>query len=128
MEKANKLIRDQSNSYLRNQDIDITFTQWLCLDQINKTPGIHQKLLAQKLYKEEASISRILKRLDAKNLITFKKSTKDNKSIKLYLSPDGFEIFNKSTAGITRLRKKLFSNIHPREMNLIIDILKRIDD
>jgi DNA-binding MarR family transcriptional regulator len=127
LEKTSKIIRERIGEYLSQHNSKVTTIQWLCLHCVHENPGIKQKKLAQKLSKEEASISRIIQKLVKQNFIYRKRSVIDNKTQNLYPSPEGVEIIKKHQDAVLKIYKKTFAGIYDREMNVVNDILKRIN-
>jgi len=127
LEKTSKIIRERIGEYLTQHNSRVTTVQWLCLHCVHENPGIKQKGLAQKLSKEEASISRIIRKLIRQNFIYRKRSTLDNKTQNLYISLDGVEIIEKYQKDILKIYKNTFTGIYDREMNVFFDILKRVN-
>ncbi len=126
IERSAKLIREKFNSILHNSDLNISFEQWLVLRAIAENPGVIQKDVAENLSKEPASISRMLKKLQTKNLVQFKKDVEDKKSNRLYLAPDGYEFIKQGSRLMDKGFKGFFGNMHEKEMHLLIDIMKRL--
>jgi len=127
LEKTSKVIREKIGEYLAREKVQVSTIQWLCIHVIHENPGIRQKTLALKLSKEEASVSRIIKKLIDQNIIYRKKNKVDNKTQNLYLSPEGVEIIKKHQNNILKIYGNIFSGIYDREMNIVYDILKRIE-
>lgn len=127
LEKTSKQIREKVGEYLALNKVQISTIQWLCVHSIHNNPGINQKKLAQILSKEEASISRIIKKLINQQIVYRKKNIVDNKTQNLYLSPEGVEIIKKHQENILKIYENSFTGIYDREMNIVHDILKRIN-
>lgn len=126
IEKSAKLIREKFSSILNESGLNISFEQWLILRAIAEEQGIIQKDIAKKLSKEPASISRMLKKLEQKQLVQLKKDKADKKSNRLYLAPDGYEFIQTGSRLMDKAFKSIFSNIYEKEMNILIDIFKRL--
>lgn len=126
LEKTSKIIREKIGEYLVINEVNISSTQWFCIHCIHINPGIKQKDLALELSREEASISRIIKKLLIKNIIYRKKNNTDKKTQNLYLSPEGIELIKNHQTQILSIYNQSFSGIYEREMNLVYEILKRI--
>ncbi|MBT8231882.1 MAG: MarR family transcriptional regulator [Saprospiraceae bacterium] len=127
LEQTSKIVREKVSEYLRSQDLKITFIQWLCLYEIYNSNGITQKNLAKALSKEEASVSRTIKKIISYQLIFKKKSIDDKKSYQLHLSHSGLAFINEHASKIHKLYKMVFSAIHEKELHVISNILKRIN-
>jgi DNA-binding MarR family transcriptional regulator len=127
MIRSSKKTRERFNTLLLHSEHKISFEQWLVLDVIAEKQGINQKLIASLLAKEAASISRLIAKLIALKLISRQKDPADKKNYKLYLSPVGFDFINKTKKKMEKEFKEVFLGIHEQELNLLLDILKRIN-
>jgi len=110
----------------KNQ-VNITFDQWLILSEIAEKQGANQKIIADCLSKEVSSVSRILKKLVNKRLVTKKMNELNIREYKLYLSPEGYEIVNSLEKKVARNFKNIFSSVHDQELNLVNDIIARVN-
>lgn len=126
LEKTSKVIKEKINEYLKEKQVNLTGMQWICLDAIYLNPGITQKALSQLLFKEEASISRIVKKLLEKGFLYRKKQSLDNKTQNLYASPNGIGLVQMHQKNIQSTFRDIFKNVYDREMNIVNDILKRV--
>jgi MarR family transcriptional regulator, transcriptional regulator for hemolysin len=127
LEKSRKLIKEQFNYNFSRSDINITFDQWLVLVEISESRGTNQKSIAAYLHKEVASISRILDKLQDRNLILKKANPKNQREVNLFLTHEGLELLEKIEGFRSREIISLFSSIHEQELNLIVDVLKRVN-
>ncbi len=128
IEKSRKLIKERFNHIFLRSDINITFDQWLILVEISESRGTNQKSIAAYLCKEVASISRILDKLQNKNLIIRKPNPENQREINLFLTHEGLELIEKIEGFDSREIKTLFSSIYEQELNLIVDVLNRVND
>ena len=60
IEKAIKTYRQYAQKELKNAGLTITVDQWLTLNCLNENPQITQKELAEAVFKDTASITRII--------------------------------------------------------------------
>lgn len=124
IEKKIRSIRERMNRLLYNSPI--TFDQWLILDQIAQDQGISQLKISKNVGKDEASVSRMVKKLKTNQLVVAKKSTENAKFLKLYLSPDGLELVQNMMPQINNIYQRIFGRIHEREMHIFEEILNRM--
>lgn len=91
---------------------NITIDQWEILVILWETEGITQKELAERLYKDQANIARMLFKLEQKGFIHRTTHEKDRRSLRVYLTAEGrdikdnilepsIEAYNKTIAGLT---------------------------
>lgn len=89
LEKAYKQFRKFKTDYFKQRGVDITSDQWILLKGIYESEGISQRSLAEKSYKEPASVTRILDKLESKNWIERKSLLEDRRSHGLYVTDEG---------------------------------------
>ena len=126
--KSTKLLRERLNALLETADSNISFDQWLIVDLIGMQAGINQKTIVKVLYKEPASVSRMVNKLISKKLIVRSINPLDKKAYQLFLSNKGKTLFEKIKPEIDREFKEIFTNIYERELNLVLNILDRLDN
>ena len=126
--KSTKLLRERLNALLETADTNISFDQWLIVDLIGMQAGINQKTIVKVLYKEPASVSRMVNKLISKKLIVRSINPLDKKAYQLFLSNKGKTLFEKIKPEIDKEFKEIFTNIYERELNLVLNILDRLDD
>jgi len=125
-ESINKKIKERLNAQLSQKNSGITFDQWLILCQIAENQGINQKKVAESLFKEVSSVSRILQKLQTKSLVTKQMNADNIREYKLYLSPQGYDLVNGLDKELNSVFESIFNSTHEKELNLIIDIVERI--
>jgi len=126
MELNSKKIRERFNAILKKNDAGVTFDQWMILKEIIIHQGANQKMIAENLAKEVASVSRILSKLTAQNLVIKKSNSNNMREFKLYISPDGYELMDRLDNTIEKEFKRIFSGIYEQELNLMKGLLDRI--
>ena len=126
--KSTKLLRERLNALLETADSNISFDQWLIVDLIGMQAGINQKTIVKVLYKEPASVSRMVNKLISKKLIVRSINPLDKKAYQLFLSNKGKILFEKIKPEIDKEFKEIFTNIYERELNLVLNILDRLDN
>lgn len=128
LEKCTKKVREKFNTLLSKNEISITFDQWLILKEISEVQGINQKDVALALSKEVASVSRILKKLVERDLVTKKSNSSNMREYKLYLTPEGYELIEKGMQISDKLFTDLFSTVYEQELNLVTKVITRVNE
>lgn len=125
-EEILKHFRDIVNYSFHKSGFDITYDQWSVLNTLAQKQGVTQIVLADNTNKEPASISRILKLLEQKELVE-KLNDKNNKRAKrIYLTPKGDDIQKKATKIYNIIAKDAFNGVYEQEINLFVRILDKI--
>lgn len=126
LQKCSKLIKEQVTKVLTKNEIILSFDQWLLLSEIYNKQGMGQHELAELLGKEVASVSRILKKLEASKFIIKKVNLKNKKAYKIFLTPEGLELTEEVNKTCHKKMKEIFSKVYERELNIVGEVLARI--
>ncbi len=121
-----KLFRDLVNNAFHKNGYDITYDQWIVMNKLAEKQGITQIIIAAETNKEPASISRILKLLEKKELIEKIKDKKNKRAKRIYLTPKGDDVQKKATSTFNRLAKQGFNGVYEQEINLFVRILDKL--
>jgi len=71
------------------KNFNITPEQWAVMSYLHKEDGLYQKQIADFLYKDKPTVTRILDILEKRNLIIRISDEKDRRKFKIYLTQDG---------------------------------------
>ncbi len=121
--QMNQLIaycHEQGEQYFKSINLGLTLDQFAVLDVLTQHSGICQMDLARIILKDRVYTSRLVISLEEKGLIERKTETKGNRLIKgLYVTDEGFEIYNEAKSDIDDKFKKVFDEISDEEYNII---------
>jgi DNA-binding MarR family transcriptional regulator len=125
IEKTNKVVRRYSQEDFSNAGIPITVDQWLVMKKINDVESINQIELANALFKDKASITRILDLLLKKKLVT-KDAGVDKRSSELKLTSQGKAFIGQILPRVKSHRKKAITGIKETELKTLREALQKI--
>jgi len=126
LEKAIKTYRQFAQSKIKEGGFDITVDQWLVLKSLSDHPDVTQNELAEMVFKDKASITRIIDLLvDAKYI---KRSAHDEsrRRFKLSITDKGQSIIKELQVIVTGYRKKALKNILDKDIVVADKVLKAI--
>jgi MarR family transcriptional regulator for hemolysin len=83
LDKAIKTYRQFAQNNLKQAGVSVTIDQWIVLKSITENPGISQRAIAQNVFKDEASVTRIIDLLVKKNLLARNFHDSDRRKIEL---------------------------------------------
>lgn len=126
LEKTNKLVRRKAEQSLQSNGFDLTIDQWLTLKKIYDVTEISQVDLAHSLFKDKASITRILEILLRKKIIQ-KINGIDKRVQFVTLAPKGKVVFENSLKQITDVRKSAIAGLSNSELSLFQHVLEKIN-
>lgn len=92
LEKTIKQYRQYAQSNIDRAGIDITIDQWLVLTVIQESPALAQFEIGERVFKDQASVARIIDLLVKKELLTQTVSTQDRRRIDRSLTPRGQQL------------------------------------
>lgn len=128
IEKANKVVRRYSQVRFIEAGLEITVDQWLVLKKISDSERITQIVLAHAIFKDRASITRILDLLLDKKLVK-KESGLDKRSYELTLTAAGQKFVDQALIIVKNVRKKGIESMSEKEqLQLKVSLQKIINN
>lgn len=125
IEKTNKVIRRYSQIRFIEAGIEITVDQWLVLKKISDSERITQIELAHAIFKDRASITRILDLLLKKKLVK-KNEGIDKRAYELSLTHNGQKFMEQALMIVKEVRKKGIENLSEAEQTQLRISLQKI--
>jgi DNA-binding MarR family transcriptional regulator len=89
LDKSIKTYRQFAQRRFIESGLDITIDQWLVLNTIHEKPGISQLEIADKVFKDAASVTRIIDLLIKKNLLERSQHGQDRRRFTLAITKEG---------------------------------------
>lgn len=89
LDKAIKTYRQFAQRRLNDAGLDITIDQWLVLNTIAADPGVSQLEIAERVFKDAASVTRIIDLLIKKGYLLRRSHPVDRRRFTLDLTPEG---------------------------------------
>lgn len=114
-----KIKRDMSNKF---KEYDITIEQWALLTRLWKNDGISQTQLSLRSGKDLPSITRMLDKLQKKELIRREVDPNDSRAYLIFLTQSGKELEDKLDYIAYEVENKSLQNIKKED----IEILKKV--
>lgn len=125
IEKTNKVIRRYSQVRFSEAGIEITVDQWLVLKKISDSERITQIELANAIFKDRASITRILDLLLKKKLVS-KEPGADKRAYELALTEAGEKFMEQALMIVKSIRKKGIEAMSDKEQEQLRKSLQKI--
>lgn len=123
LEKAIKSYRQFAQKSINTHGLDITIDQWLVLKTIQDYPEFTQQQIAGHVFKDYASITRIIELLVSKNILHRTAHPNDRRRFTLTITPQGSEILAALTPVINTNRKQALKGIASKEIQELKDTL-----
>jgi MarR family transcriptional regulator, transcriptional regulator for hemolysin len=125
LEKSIKSYRQYAQKKLVLSNFDVTIDQWLVLKSIKENPDETQQQIASNVFKDYASVTRIIELLVRKNYLT-RISHSDKRRFLLRLSSEAEEMMKNIQKVINSNRRKALEGIDKEELKVFKETLHKI--
>ena len=128
LENAVRMYRQFAQKQIRDAGFAITIDQWLTVKNILENPGIKQQELAEKVFKDAASITRIIELLVKAKYLRRKVHRKDRRRTELVVTDLGKKVISEVSEVVVQYRAAALTNVKDDELLLINKITEMIVD
>lgn len=126
IEKAIKQYRVMAQGNLNKLGYKITINQILLMIQIDRNPEISQVELAELLFKDVASITRMTELLVKEDFIERKENKNDRRKKDLKITRKGKKLLDLAIPIISKNREVAQKNMTEKERNTLFNLLNKI--
>lgn len=126
MDKAIRTYRIFAQKKLRDNGYKITIDQWLIIKAILENPGISQQEIGEKVFKDNASVTRIIELLVKSGYLEREVNQNDRRKSNLKVTVEGKRIIEKVHDLVLENRKTALAGILPEELEILNKTLKKI--
>ncbi|NNF34109.1 MAG: MarR family transcriptional regulator [Saprospiraceae bacterium] len=126
IEKAIKVYRQYAQKNIKKRGIDITIDQWLILKTIHDHSDLTQREIADLVFKDYASITRIVEILVRRSYLTRSFHQEDRRRFTLELTAEGKKIYRKLIPIVAHNRKTALTEIDLDEIESLHRSLNKI--
>ena len=126
LDKAIKSYRQFAHYNIRKNQIDITIDQWLVLKTIEDHPEMTQKEMARRVFKDYASVTRIIELLVKRNYLTRQFNNEDRRRYRLELTDLGRQTYHALIPIVQHNRKNALQGVSQSEISSLKNTLEKI--
>lgn len=126
IDRAIRSYRHLAQQRFKAEGIEITVDQWIVMKCLVENPDSTQMELAEKVFKDNASVTRILNLLVKQKFIRRTISKTDRRRTDLKVTEAGMEIIDRMAPIIQENRAKALNGISPEEIEMIRRTMSRI--
>lgn len=126
IEKAIKTYRQYAQKELKNAGLTITVDQWLTLNCLNENPQITQKELAEAVFKDTASITRIIELLVKAKYVKRNINKEDRRKFHLIITELGLETIATASSVVENYRNQALKDIGIAKEEHVKKVMKTI--
>ena len=126
IEKAIKTYRQFAQKQLKDAGLKITIDQWLIIKSIMDNPEISQQEIAEKVFKDNASVTRIIELLVKAKYLKRTVNKEDKRRSNLIVTTEGEDIIDKVYAVVLNNREIALKGIKKNEIDIASKVLNSI--
>mgnify|MGYP003585769417 CR=1 FL=1 len=126
MDKAIRTYRNYAQKRLRDNGFRITIDQWLVIKAILENPDIQQQELAEIVFKDNASVTRIIALLVKSGYLDRDLNPNDRRKTVLSVTKSGLEVMEKVQSLVLENRAVALHGINQDELEILNKTLKII--
>ena len=128
LESASKAYRRFAQARLHAAGIDITIDQWLVLKTIHESADLTLQQVGEAVFKDFASVTRIVQLLERKRLLRRKPHPNDGRRSRLMLTSAGEAVIRMVEPIAQANRRQALDGIAAEEVARLRAVLKRITE
>lgn len=126
IEESIKSYRQFAQKRINDKGFDITIDQGLILSIIHDNPGISQKEIAIRAFKDHASVTRIIELLVKRNFLKRDSFEEDRRRFNLNVTEEGKTILTEIQPIVDVNRKTAIEGISEEEIELLRKLVNKI--
>lgn len=128
IEQAIKTYRMYAQKKIKENGLKITIDQWLVLKSLKENPSLRQAEIAEKVFKDTASITRILDLLVNYGYVERETNPNDRRKFNLNITQLGDKILESTYKIVLENRKKGLKGISKKNIETMNETLKKITE
>ena len=121
-----KKIRSAYQKSFDDAQLDLTVDQWVVIDNICRNPGISQIALAEKVFKDPPTLTRILDLMAKKNYLYRQMPEDDRRKFNIYPTEQGKTVWEKALPLAIEARHKGWVGLSEQDYTDFYRILEKI--
>lgn len=126
IEQAIKTYRMYAQKQIKSKGLNITIDQWLVLKSLKENPDLNQAELAEIVFKDNASITRIIDLLVKSGYVEREINPNDRRKFNLNITSTGNKILDETYAIVLQNRKIALSDITENDIQIMSKTLQKI--
>lgn len=126
IDKAIRTYRQFAQTQLRKNGFEMTVDQWIVMKCILSNPEITQQEIAEKVFKDTASVTRIITLLVKAKYLTRKIMSTNRRRVVLKVTPFGLETLEGMEKIILQNRAIALKEISQEEIALVKNVMEKI--
>lgn len=120
--------RQNIQKSMKLNKIDLTFEMLQIILYLERRDGVNQKELAEKTFKDKASLTSLLKNMEKKRLVSRVEDSEDRRNKKVFLTPLGREYGDKMRPLLKEIYVAVGKNTERKQIELSINYLQELNN
>lgn len=104
----------------------VTGPQWRVLVHLNRTPGVNQGVLADRLDVEAITVGRMIDRLEKADMVERRPDPADRRAWRLYLRPAARTLLDQLSAYADGVLAEALAGLSMDEQTMLVELLERV--
>jgi DNA-binding MarR family transcriptional regulator len=126
LDRTARKVKQYAQQKFNQMDYDITVDQWLVLKNLAENELLSQTELAQLVFKDHPTLTRIIDILSKKGFVERIPHPQDRRSFQLHLTNQGSEKVNSLKPDVAQIREKAWENLDKKDFDEFKRILNTI--
>lgn len=126
LERTARKVKQAFQRLLKEISAGITADQWVVLDTLQKGDGLSQVEIAQMIYKDPPTLTRIIDLLCSKGLVRREEHAVDRRRMQIFLTDAGRELFTELLPVVRSFREQGWNTLSVEELRQLKQILDRV--
>lgn len=128
LDKAIKTYRQFAQRNIRESGLDITIDQWLVLKTITDHPDLTQREMAAKVFKDHASITRMIELLVRRGFLKRSPNPADRRQYILELTSEGKAVYEQLVPIVATNRETALEGFSEEDTEMLKRLLQRMTE
>lgn len=128
LQMAHKAASEEQSELLKDDDLGLSFNEFIVLKAIALNPGIAQGFLADLYRITWPSMSRLIASLEKRDFVRRVIPPEDRRCVGLCLTAEGERAVFKLSATVNAANEQVFSHLNSDERHVLVTLLRRIVD
>ncbi len=128
LDRTSRKVKQYAQVKFKEADFGVTVDQWVVLKQLHEKGSLSQTEIAEAVYKDMPTLTRIIDLLCGKGLTLRTPFENDRRKFSVSLTPQGHEKVNIMLEKVREIRKTAWSGLNEQDFEQFQYILNRIYD
>lgn len=126
LDKGIRTYRQFAQKRINELGFDITIDQWLVLNALDENPELPQAQIGEIVFKDSASLTRIIDLLVKKGYLKRSSSKEDRRRFNLVITPAGNQLLTDILEVVKRNRKDALASIDENDIIHTMELLQNL--